>query len=142
MSQEEFLQNNPEKIPGEGGSTEGEPGNEEKKKPIWPWILGIFVVLVIGGLVLLALSLQTTQTAEDDSWERVKLAGVLRVGLLHLLLNAGEGRLGLLGFLQQARLVDTVVEPAVGDPPLERFLFTLPGFHDAGFSTGDGPWNA
>ncbi|MEA3326208.1 MAG: transporter substrate-binding domain-containing protein [Chloroflexota bacterium] len=79
MSQEELLQNNPEKIPGEGGSTEGEPGNEEKKKPIWPWILGIFVVLVIGGLVLLGLSLQTTQTAEDDSWERVKLAGVLRV---------------------------------------------------------------
>jgi polar amino acid transport system substrate-binding protein len=52
---------------------------EKKKKSFWPWVLGIFTVLLISAVVLLVLSQQTPQTAEDDSWERVKLAGVLRV---------------------------------------------------------------
>ena len=56
-----------------------EPEDGKKKKTFWPWFLGIIVVLLIGAVVLMALSLQAPETAEDNSWERVKLAGVLRV---------------------------------------------------------------
>ena len=77
MSQEDLLQNNQNTSPEGGGGMEPEDGN--KKKSFWPWVLGIFAVVLIGAVVLLVLSLQAPQTAEDDSWERVKLAGVLRV---------------------------------------------------------------
>ncbi|MFN2215909.1 MAG: transporter substrate-binding domain-containing protein, partial [Anaerolineales bacterium] len=76
MSQEDLLQNTQTPL------TEGEGENPEegkKKKSFWPWLLGIFAVLLIGAIVLLVLNNQSSQTAEDDSWERVKLAGVLRV---------------------------------------------------------------
>ena len=79
MSQEDLTQNVQHQLPDDEGGKSGESENGKKKKSFWPWILGIFVVLLIGAVVLLVLSLQAPQTAEDDSWERVKLAGVLRV---------------------------------------------------------------
>ena len=79
MSNEDLFQNNQNNLPEKEVGDAGEPGDEQKKKSIWPWVLGIFVAILIGAVVLLVLSLQTSQTAEDDSWERIKLAGVLRV---------------------------------------------------------------
>ena len=80
MSQENSLQyNNQNNLPGGEGGETGEPEGEQKKKSFWPWVIGIFTVLLIGAVVLIALSLQSPQTAEDDSWEQIKLAGVLRV---------------------------------------------------------------
>ena len=76
MSQEDMLQTNQQPLPEGGGGMEPKDG---KKKNFWPWALGILAVVLIGAIVLLVLSLQAPQTAEDDSWERVKLAGVLRV---------------------------------------------------------------
>ena len=79
MSQEDLYQNDQNHQLNEEGDAGGEEAEEKKKKSFWPWALGIFTVLLIGALVLLTLSLQTPETATDDSWERVKLAGVLRV---------------------------------------------------------------
>ena len=79
MSDEELLQNNQNNLPENEVEGGGEPEDEQKKKSIWPWVLGIFVAVLIGAVVLLVLSLQASQTAEDDSWERIKLAGVMRV---------------------------------------------------------------
>ncbi len=76
MSQEELYQDH---LPDEEGAAGGEEAEDKKKKSFWPWVLGIFAVLLIGAIALLILSLQAPQTAEDDSWERIKLAGVLRV---------------------------------------------------------------
>ena len=76
MSQEDLNQDH---LPDEEGDAGGEEPGEKKKKSFWPWALGIFAVLLIGAIALLILSLQAPQTAEDISWERVKLAGVLRV---------------------------------------------------------------
>ncbi len=72
MSQEDSYQYNQNQLPGEEAEV-------KKKKSFWPWILGIFTVLLISAVVLLVLSLQAPEATEDDSWERVKLAGVLRV---------------------------------------------------------------
>jgi|GEM_PF-497888 len=80
MSQEDTLQYNPQNnVEGGEGGSPGEPEGDKKKKRAWPWILGILAVVLIGAVVLLVLSQQAPETAEDDSWERVKLAGVLRV---------------------------------------------------------------
>jgi polar amino acid transport system substrate-binding protein len=80
MSPEDSLQyNNQNNLPGEGGEPSDEPESDQKKKSFWPWVIGIFIVLLISAVVLLVFSLQDQQTAEDDSWERVRLAGVLRV---------------------------------------------------------------
>jgi len=57
----------------------GEEAEGKKNKSFWPWVLGIFTVLLISTVALLVLSLQAPQAAGDDSWERVKLTGVLRV---------------------------------------------------------------
>ena len=77
MSQEDLYPNQYELPEEEDVSGVEEEG--KKKKSFWPWVLGIFAVLLIGSAVLLVLSLQGPETAKDDSWERVKLAGVLRV---------------------------------------------------------------
>jgi polar amino acid transport system substrate-binding protein len=79
MSQEDSYQYNENNIADETSEIPSEPGGEKKKKSAWPWILGIFAVLLIGSVVLLVLSQQAPETAVDESWERVKLAGVLRV---------------------------------------------------------------
>jgi polar amino acid transport system substrate-binding protein len=79
MSQEDSNQYNQNHLPDEVGDIGGEETVEKKKKSFWPWLLGIFAVLLVGAVVLMLLSQEAPQTAEDDSWERVKLAGVLRV---------------------------------------------------------------
>jgi polar amino acid transport system substrate-binding protein len=79
MSQTDSDQYTQNHLPDEEGDSGGEEGLEKKKKSFWPWVLGIFAVMLIGAIALLILSLQGPQTAEDDSWERVRLAGVLRV---------------------------------------------------------------
>jgi polar amino acid transport system substrate-binding protein len=79
MSQQNSDQYYQNHFPDEKGDLGGEEALEKKKKPIWPWLLGIISVMLVGAIVLLILALQAPQTAGDDSWERVKLAGVLRV---------------------------------------------------------------
>jgi len=79
MSQEKTYQTNQNHHQDEEGLNGSGGEEDKKKKSFWPWALGFFVVLLIGAVVLLALAMQAPQTAEDDSWERVKLAGVLRV---------------------------------------------------------------
>jgi ABC-type amino acid transport substrate-binding protein len=79
MSQSDSDQYTQNHLPDGEGDSGGEEGLEKKKKSYWPWVLGIFAVMLISSIALLILSLQAPQTAEDDSWERVKLAGVLRV---------------------------------------------------------------
>jgi len=57
------------------------PNEEEAKKksvvPIWAWVLGILlcVLLVVGAFLFF----NRTPAAEDDSWEKVQAAGVLKV---------------------------------------------------------------
>jgi len=56
------------------------PNEEVKKKkgiPIWVWVLGVLlcVVLVVGAFLFF----NRTPAAEDDSWDKVQAAGVLRV---------------------------------------------------------------
>jgi len=57
------------------------PNEEEVKKksgiPVWAWVLGVLlcVALVVGAFLLF----NRTPAAEDDSWEKVQAAGVLRV---------------------------------------------------------------
>jgi ABC-type amino acid transport substrate-binding protein len=70
MSQEDLYQLDQNDLPDE------EAEEEKKKKSVWPWVLGILTVLLISAVLLLVLS---PQPVEDDSWERVKLSGVLRV---------------------------------------------------------------
>ena len=79
MSQQDSDQYYQNHLPDEEVDTGGEEAGEKKKKPFWPWLLGIISVMLVGAIVLLILALQAPQTAGDDSWERVKLAGVLRV---------------------------------------------------------------
>jgi arginine/lysine/histidine transporter system substrate-binding protein len=79
MSKDDSFHTCQDQITAEGGGSPDEQAGENQKKPFWPWVLGIFAVMLIGAIVLLVFSLRAPQTAEDDSWERVKLAGVLRV---------------------------------------------------------------
>ena len=79
MSQEDSYQNNEINIVDETSVVPSEHGGENKKKSTWSWILGVFVVLLISAVVLLILAQQAPETTMDDSWERIKLAGVLRV---------------------------------------------------------------
>jgi len=57
------------------------PNEEEVEKksgiPVWAWVLGVLlcVVLVVGAFLFF----NRTPAAEDDSWEKVQAAGVLRV---------------------------------------------------------------
>ncbi|MFN2302727.1 MAG: transporter substrate-binding domain-containing protein [Anaerolineales bacterium] len=79
MTQEDLLQNN------QNNMTDGQHGeavqekDETKRKSVWPLVLGIIAVLLVSAVVLVILFPQVSQNAEDDSWERVKLEGVLRV---------------------------------------------------------------
>ena len=55
-------------------------GNKDEKKsriPIWAWVLG--VVLCLALIALAFLFFNRPPTAQDDSWEKVQAAGVLRV---------------------------------------------------------------
>ncbi len=78
MSKKDHYQDK-KNLPGEKDHNVAVETTEKKKKSFWPLLLGIISVSVISVVVLLALSKQAPQIAEDDSWERVKLAGVLRV---------------------------------------------------------------
>ena len=81
MTQEEVTPNaNDQETP--TGSAEMEPaaaGQEKRGTPTWAWLLGIVLVVVLAGLAFLIYNALSPQTAQDDSWQGVKAAGVLRV---------------------------------------------------------------
>ena len=59
---------------------QGEKNEEGKKKsgtPVWAWVLGVLLcVAIIAGAFLF---FSRTPVAEDESWEKVQAAGVLKV---------------------------------------------------------------
>jgi len=68
--------------PSDSQNQENQAANSSQQKSqnsIWPWVFGILLVAIIAGLALLILNWVSPQTEEDESWEKIKLAGVLRV---------------------------------------------------------------
>jgi len=62
---------------GEVITPQGEEVKKEKQIPIWAWVLGVLlcVTLVVGTFLFF----NRPPAAQDDSWEKVQAAGVLRV---------------------------------------------------------------